>query len=76
MRNSGAGALENEKLIEQLGITDAQREELKKKRAEVEVKLRKKLDALRKEAQEEMCSVLTQEQRDKLKEMLGREYDK
>lgn len=75
MRNSGAGALENEKLIEQLGITDEQREELKKKRAEVEEKLRKKLDQLRKEAQDEIFSVLTPAQRDTLKELVGREFE-
>jgi hypothetical protein len=74
MRNSGAGALENEKLIEQLGITDEQREELKKKRAEVEEKLRQKLDQLRKEAQDEIFSVLTRAQRDTLKELVGREF--
>ena len=75
MRNSGAGALENEKLIEQLGITDEQREELKKKRAEVEEKLRQKLDQLRKEAQDEIFSVLTPAQRDTLKELVGREFE-
>lgn len=75
MRNSGTGALENEKLIEQLGITDEQREELKKKRTEVEEKLRVKLEQLRKEAQDEMLSVLTPAQRDTLKELVGREVE-
>ena len=59
----------------ELGITDEQRKELKKKRAEVEEKLRLKLDQLRKEAQEEIFSVLTPAQRDTLKELVGREFE-
>ena len=36
---------------------------------------RKKLDQLRKEAQQEVLSVLTEAQRDKLEDLLGEEFE-
>lgn len=75
MRRAGVRSLDQKELAEALGITDEQREELKKKQAEVEKELRKKIDQLRKEALDEVLSVLTAKQRQKLKDMVGAEYD-
>jgi hypothetical protein len=75
MRRAGVRSLDQKELAEALGITDEQREKLKKKQAEVEKQLRKKIDQLRKEALDEVLSVLTAKQREKLKDMVGTEYD-
>jgi Spy/CpxP family protein refolding chaperone len=75
MRNGGLRSLEHEELVKLLGITDQQRDELKKKRAVVEDELRKKVEQLRKEALDEILTVLTPTQREKLKEMVGKDYE-
>ena len=75
MRSRGLRSMENDELAKLLGITDQQREELRKKQAEVEEELRKKVEQLRKEALDEVLTVLTPAQRDKLKELVGKDYE-
>ncbi len=75
MRNAGIAGLDRDLLIEQLGITEEQLELLRKKHAEVQEEVRKKLEQLRKEAQDEVLSVLTETQQGKLRKMMGKDYE-
>jgi hypothetical protein len=74
-----AGALEGDDVGKELGITDAQREELKKKEEKVRADYMKKYQEfykkLNEETKEEMMSVLTPAQRKKLEDLLGAKFD-
>ena len=73
-RNGTQGLLDNDKVKEELGITDDQIEQVARKADEVKKKLEKKILQLRKDAQDEILSVLTTEQQAKIKEMLGESF--
>lgn len=76
-RNGGptSGRL-SEDLIEELGLTDKQVEELRKKAAEVSEKLKQKVAKLQAQAQEEIfSSVLSAEQHAKYKELMGDAFE-
>jgi Spy/CpxP family protein refolding chaperone len=75
MRGMGSRALESEALAKALGITDEQKQKMREKEKEVREQLQKKLEQLRKEAQDEVLSVLTDAQRKKLTMMLGEDYE-
>ena len=75
MRSMGISALSRGTLIKELGITDDQLEELRKKQQEVQEELRKKIEELQKNAQKEVISVLTDSQQKKIHEMIGEEYE-
>lgn len=62
-------------LAEELGITDAQREELMAKAQELQQEMQEKIAQLRKDAEEELMQVLTPEQQSKLKSMTGSEFE-
>ena len=74
-----AGALEGDEVGKELGITDAQREELKKKEEKVRAEFMKKYQEFYKklndETREELMSVLTPAQRKKLEDLLGAKFD-
>jgi len=73
-RGGTEGLLDNSKIKEELGITDDQLEEVSKKSDEVKKKLEEKIIQLRKDAQDEILSVLTKEQQTKIKSMLGESF--
>jgi len=76
---SAAAALSSADLAQELGITDQQRDELRRKEKEVKAELERKakelLRELRNEAQDELSEVLTPTQRQQLKEMLGEKFE-
>lgn len=75
MRGGIERALQNESFRESLGITDDQMEELREKAEEVRDWSNEQYGKIRKEAQEKVLSVLSKEQRDKIKEMTGDEFE-
>jgi Spy/CpxP family protein refolding chaperone len=69
------GTLGDKELAKQLEITDEQQERLRKRAQDVQAELEKKIARLREEARDEIFEELTTSQRQKLKEMLGAEFD-
>ncbi len=71
-RGRGAGgALANEELLKELGVSEVQREELEAAAARAREELQKKYQKLLVEAETEILEVLTKEQRDKYRELVG-----
>jgi Spy/CpxP family protein refolding chaperone len=68
---STADVLASSELKAELNLTDAQIEELKKAQEEAQAELRKKLERVQEEAREKVLSVLTPEQRAKIKKLMG-----
>ncbi|HZL91716.1 MAG TPA: hypothetical protein VFB96_25320 [Pirellulaceae bacterium] len=82
MRNTGYGsasALGNEDLTKALGITEEQKERLRQKeqelRAEIQKKTQEFFKKLNEETREELLSVLTPAQRQKLRDLLGSDFE-
>ncbi len=76
MKNSGtSGVLADKKLIEDLGITDEQKEKLRTKAQELAKELQEKIEALRAETREELLQELTAEQREKLQKLMGVKFE-
>ncbi len=75
MRGGLERALENESFRDSLGITDEQMEELKEKAEEVREWSTEQFNRIRKEAQDKVLSVLTADQRKKIKDMTGDEFE-
>lgn len=84
MRLSGAGygsaaGLASGAVADELGLTEEQKRELQKKEKEVSSEVQRKTrefyEQLREESEEELLSVLTAEQRRKLKELVGERFD-
>lgn len=75
MRSSGTTAnLSGGKLAEELKITDEQKEKLKQIQVEVQKELNEKISKARAEAKEKLLDVLTPEQREKFKTMMGDDF--
>jgi len=74
-----AGALEGDEVGKELGITDAQREQLKVKEEKIRGEFMKKYQEFYKklndETREEMLSVLTPAQRKKLEDLMGSKFE-
>ncbi len=74
-----AGAIGGDDVAKELGITDAQKEELRKKEEEVRAGMQKKYQEFYKKLQEEttteLMSVLTPAQRKKLEELTGAKFE-
>lgn len=68
-------ALQNESFREELDITDEQMEELREKAEEVREWINKEVAKIREEGQKKVLSVLTSEQQDRIKEMVGESFD-
>ena len=64
-----------ENLIEELGITEEQLEKMKEKAEKVREDLNEKIAKLRKQAEDEILSVLDAEQREKYRELTGDSFD-
>ncbi|MEX0793579.1 MAG: hypothetical protein WD045_10615 [Pirellulaceae bacterium] len=77
MRGQGgvARALSAGPLAEELGISDAQREELREKSQAAQEELREKIAELQKDAEEKLMSVLTTEQQEQLKKKMGEPFE-
>lgn len=72
MRGQGTSqALTSGTLAEELGITDEQKEKLRAVEQEVQAELLKEIERLRTDAREKVLEVLTPEQREKYKTMMG-----
>ena len=74
-RSGTEGLLTNPKVVEKLGLTEEQIEEVAKKADEVKEDLEEKIAALREEARDEILSVLTSEQQQQIKEMMGDKFE-
>ena len=70
-RGGTSDALASDELAKELGITDAQKEALKKAQEEAEAEMREKMTKLRDEARQKVLSVLTADQQAKLKKLTG-----
>jgi len=62
-------------LASELGITDQQKEALRKKAEEARKKLEEKIAKAREEAQQEILSVLTPAQRKRYEELIGKPFE-
>ncbi len=75
MQAMGAARALSSKLAEELGISDEQKERLKKRQQELDNELQEKIKAWRDQARKELLKELTPEQRRKLEEMLGATFE-
>lgn len=76
MRRAGtAGALANNELAEKLGITEEQKERMRKAAEDAEKELQEKIAKAREEAREKILGVLTPDQQQKLKSLIGEQYE-
>jgi hypothetical protein len=74
-RRGTANALTSELLAKELGLTDEQKERLQTRAKEVEDEVRQEMARLRKMAHEKILGELTAAQRDKLAELLGKDFE-
>jgi Spy/CpxP family protein refolding chaperone len=74
LQNGGASALSEGELADTLGLTEAQRDQLREKQEEVQKDLNDKIAQLRLDARKQLLEVLTPEQRAKLEGMMGSEF--
>jgi hypothetical protein len=74
VQQQGAEALTSGALAETLDLTNAQRERLEERAAEVEQELQEKISKLRIEARNKLLDVLTAEQRAKLESLMGDDF--
>jgi hypothetical protein len=70
-RGGTASTLLSDEIAAELGITDAQKEQIRQGAEEIERELREKMEKLREEARERILAMLTPAQRARLKEMIG-----
>jgi Spy/CpxP family protein refolding chaperone len=75
IQREGAGALTSGELADQLGLTDAQREQLQQKSEDVQKDLQAKIRQARIDARNQLLDVLTPEQRAKLDALMGTQFD-
>jgi hypothetical protein len=76
MRQRGTtGSLVDTELAKSLDITDAQKDRIRRKAEEVQKDLEEKIAKLREEARQEILEELSPEQKTRLKELLGAEFD-
>ncbi|HJQ78482.1 MAG TPA: hypothetical protein VJ828_00935, partial [Lacipirellulaceae bacterium] len=74
VQQQGAEALTSGALAETLDLTEAQRERLEERAAEVEQELQEKIGQLRIEARNKLLDVLTAQQRAKLESLMGDDF--
>ncbi|MEM7457515.1 MAG: hypothetical protein AAF456_24490 [Planctomycetota bacterium] len=73
-RGGVGGLAGNDQLVEALGITEEQQEAMVAAAEEAAQKLEEKIADLRKQAQDEVLAVLTEEQREKFNELMGEPF--
>jgi hypothetical protein len=69
------GVLSRKDIKEALGLSDDQVKALEKKAEELEMEMKKRVEELKKKAQADLLGELNPDQRQKLEEMLGKEFD-
>lgn len=69
------GMLGRKDIMEALGLSETELEALKKKAAELDAEMKKRVEELKKKAHAELLNELNPDQRKKLEEMLGKEFD-
>ena len=75
MKSRGtANALSNDKIAEALGLTEEQIKNLKSRSTELQQEIAEKTKKLQADAKEELIGMLTSEQQQKLKEMMGDDF--
>ena len=75
MKSRGtAGALSSDKVAEALGLTDEQIDKLKARSKELKKEIAEKTKKLKGDAKNELIGMLSSEQQQKLKEMMGDEF--
>lgn len=72
---SVSGPLGNDRLLEELGVTEEQREKLEEAATKAQEELREKYAELVKEAQSDIMKILTKEQRKKYEELIGEPFE-
>jgi hypothetical protein len=70
----GAASVLNRELMEKLGVTDEQRDQLRTKAEEADQELQKKIAEIRREAQNQLISNLSADQQAKFKELVGEPF--
>ncbi len=75
IRQRGAAALSNRDLASALGLSDEQRENLQQRSDEIQTELREKMRQLQSEARNKMLEGLTPEQRVKLEQLVGDNFE-
>ena len=71
----GVRSMLGDQVVQDLGLTDDQKEKLRAKSEQLEEQLRKKLAELRTQAQNELLQLLTPAQQAKWKEMVGEPFE-
>lgn len=74
-QNNSFGALGNEELLDELGLSDDQKEELEEAMEEAREELAEKQKKWAQDAEEEVLKVLTKKQRDKYRELVGEPFE-
>ena len=74
-RSGQAGLLGDSEVAEALGISDEQQERLKERAKELKEKLQADIKRLKKKSEEALLKELSRDQRKKLTELLGEEYE-
>ncbi len=74
-RGGAGGTLANEDLLEELGVTDEQRKQLEEARTRAQQELQKKYAELLRAAEDDVLKVLTKDQRNKYRELVGDAFD-
>lgn len=75
MQMRGGRGMLDDPIAQDLGLTDAQKEQLRAKSAQLEEEVRKKLTELRAQTQNELLKVLTPAQQAKWKDMVGEPFE-
>ena len=74
-RKGNSETLVSKSIAEELGLTEEQKENLKKRSEEIKKKLAEDIAKLKEEARDELFDELTRDQREKLKEMMGDKFE-
>ena len=77
-RRNGKGAmgvLANDDILDEIGVSDKQKEKLKEKAEELKKKIAERVKKMTEEAEEELLSILSSKQRTMLKEKMGEAFE-
>jgi Spy/CpxP family protein refolding chaperone len=74
-RQGGSNGISPDAVATELKLSDEQKEKLREKAQEVEKKLREKVAKMRKEAEDDLLSVLTPEQRAEWRDLIGEPFE-
>jgi Spy/CpxP family protein refolding chaperone len=74
-RGGALGFAANDNILEKLGVTEEQKNQLREKGEQVRKELDEKIAKLRKEAADDLLSVLSAEQRQKYQDLVGDSFD-